>query len=147
MTRHRNVIIDMELTGANIKRLMNEKGYSISLIIRELHLSSPQAVYSWFKGYTIPSIDNFVILSKILDVPIDELIVTKETFERSENRGKIYNTVSEIRDDDYDELMKIAKEYDIPFSKLLYIYGLGYMYLEDRNKLLNENRKKKSGPR
>ncbi|WP_296780908.1 helix-turn-helix transcriptional regulator [Ruminococcus sp.] len=33
-------------------------------------------MFKWMRGDAMPSIDNIVILAHILDVPIDEIIIT-----------------------------------------------------------------------
>ena len=37
---------------------------------------TPQTVFKWFRGVTIPTIDNMVILAKVFDTTIDAIIVT-----------------------------------------------------------------------
>ncbi len=38
---------------------------------------SVQAVYKWMSGSSLPSLDNLVLLSSVLETPIDDLIVRK----------------------------------------------------------------------
>ena len=40
--------------------------------------ATPQAVYRWQRGETLPSLDNMIMLSGILDVKIDDIIVCTE---------------------------------------------------------------------
>ena len=35
-----------------------------------------QTIYNWFAGKNMPTIDNLVVLAKILAVPMDDLVVT-----------------------------------------------------------------------
>ncbi len=44
---------------------------------------SVQAVYKWTSGTSLPSLDNLVLLSSVLETPIDDLIVRK-TFQPAE---------------------------------------------------------------
>ena len=37
--------------------------------------NNPQAIYKWLSGKSLPSIDNFVILSRLLHTSIDNLLV------------------------------------------------------------------------
>ena len=37
--------------------------------------NNPQAIYKWLSGKSLPSIDNFVILSRLLHISIDNLLV------------------------------------------------------------------------
>ena len=57
-------IIDLPATGANIRRLRLEKGYSISALQQYLRLESPQAVYCWQRGRNLPSVDNLYVTVK-----------------------------------------------------------------------------------
>ena len=42
-----------------------------------MELASPQAIYKWQHGETIPSVDNLIILADVLGVYMDEIIVWK----------------------------------------------------------------------
>ncbi len=73
----RIAVIDMEATCENLKRICVEKGYGISRLQRELGLESQQAIYKWFSGKSLPSIDNMILISELLGITLDELIVRK----------------------------------------------------------------------
>ena len=70
-------IIDMEATGNNIRRLRIEKGASVRELSAFLGLSDVRAVYKWQRGETLPSIDNLLALSILLEVPIDQILIYK----------------------------------------------------------------------
>lgn len=67
--------IDVKRTGENIKRLRLERGMTVAELQEQLQLGSPQAVYKWQSGTTLPSVDSLVILAQILNVTMDEIIV------------------------------------------------------------------------
>ena len=69
-------IIDVEASCMNLRRLCEEKGYSVKEIQTFLKLESCQAVYKWFAGKNLPSIDNLLALSYKLDVTLEEILVT-----------------------------------------------------------------------
>ncbi len=69
------VSIQQEQTGNRIKELISNEGYSVRDIQEFMGFDNPQAVYKWLKGKSMPSIDNLLILSKVLHTSIDELIV------------------------------------------------------------------------
>jgi transcriptional regulator with XRE-family HTH domain len=69
-------IIDMIATGANIRALIKGKGLKVTDVQTILGFNTPQAIFKWMRGDAMPSIDNIVILAHILDVPIDEIIIT-----------------------------------------------------------------------
>ena len=70
-------MLDLAATGAKIKTVMKDKG----LTVRELQIIMDfpyvQTIYNWFAGKNMPTIDNLVVLAKILSVPMDELVVTR----------------------------------------------------------------------
>ncbi len=82
-------IIDMAKTGKRLQELIEEHGYTVKDIQTILIISSHQSVYSWYAGRTMPSIDNFVALSKLLDVSIDDMIVCIDTSENRIHKFKI----------------------------------------------------------
>ena len=72
--------IDMEKTGKNIKRLVREKGMTVHELGVLLGDVSEQAIYKWFRGDNLPSIDNLHRLKQILELEtMDELIVSTES--------------------------------------------------------------------
>ena len=68
--------IDPAATGANIKALIKSKGLKVADVQTVFGFNTPQAIFKWMRGDAMPSIDNIVILAHILDVPIDEIIIT-----------------------------------------------------------------------
>jgi len=68
-------IIDMVKTGANICELRMQKGLSVRKLQAILGFATPQAIYKWQQGQTMPSIDNLVALSAVLEVPIEKILV------------------------------------------------------------------------
>ncbi len=67
--------IDVRATGANIRALADMKGLKASDIQREMGFGTPQTVFKWFRGATIPSIDNLVILACLLEVGLDDIVI------------------------------------------------------------------------
>ena len=69
-------VIDMPATGARIKALCIKQGYSIDDLMKITGILSRQAVYRWFKGDTLPALENMLILRNILGLSsIEELLV------------------------------------------------------------------------
>lgn len=68
-------IIDMKRTGIKLKNMLSKAGYDVKFLQGYLHLSCPQSIYRWFKGKTLPSIDNLYALSSLLGVHMEDLIV------------------------------------------------------------------------
>lgn len=76
--------IDLPATGRNIERLRLAAGYSVRELQRQLGLCSAQAIYRWQRGETLPSLDNMVILSRLLKASIEEILVCVLTAGRKE---------------------------------------------------------------
>ena len=71
-------IINLNKTGPNILTLRRERGLSVRALQDLLGFATPQAIYKWQQGLTLPSIDNLVALSCILQVPIDAILVVEQ---------------------------------------------------------------------
>ena len=67
--------IDMIGTGNNISRLRKEKGITIKEIQEILGFNTPQAIFKWLRGETLPTLDNLLILSELFNTTIDEIVV------------------------------------------------------------------------
>ena len=74
------VTIDIEKTGEQLKIITKEKGYEVRDLVALTGYSS-QAVYKWFNGKSLPSIDTLVVLSKVLNMEINELLVIDGEFD------------------------------------------------------------------
>ena len=68
-------IIDMVKTGQNIKKLRKEMGLSVKDLQQMFGFTTPQAIYKWQHGDCMPSIDNLVVLAKIFQVHMEDIIV------------------------------------------------------------------------
>ena len=69
--------IDLKASSQNIRRFMDGKGLTVIQVQRALHLTCPQTVYKWLYGQSLPTIDNLVALASLLDVTIDDIVVTR----------------------------------------------------------------------
>jgi len=69
--------INLIKTGENILALRLQKGLSVRALQQMLGFATPQAIYKWQQGLTLPSVDNLVALSAILDTPIDKILVVE----------------------------------------------------------------------
>ena len=74
--------INTVATGQNINRLRlaaDRLRLAAGLSVRDMQIvfgfSTPQAIYKWFRGTAMPTIDNLVILAAMLDVTLDEIVV------------------------------------------------------------------------
>ena len=69
--------IDPVLTGENIIRLRKQAGLSVHDLQCIFGFNSPQAIYKWQCGASLPSIDNLIVLAKVLQVRMDDILVTR----------------------------------------------------------------------
>ena len=70
-------VIDPAATGANIKAIAKARGMKIADIQDAFGFNTPQAIFKWFRGDAMPTIDNMVIMADMFGVKIDDIIVTK----------------------------------------------------------------------
>ena len=70
-------VIDMKQTGQRIAALRASKGISVRDLQEMLGIATPQAIYKWQRGETLPSIENLAALASILGVPIEEILAVE----------------------------------------------------------------------
>ncbi len=70
-------MIDMRRTGRQLKENCDEQGISVRQIQKRLHIGSFQSIYAWFCGKTLPNLDNFYALAKMLGKSMESLIIEK----------------------------------------------------------------------
>ena len=75
-TTYQKPVLDLTATGEKIKSLMKLRGISPRKLQIILEFPYVQTIYNWFSGKNMPSIDNLMVLSDLLEVPINELLVT-----------------------------------------------------------------------
>lgn len=70
-------VVDAEETGKNIRKLITDSGIRVIELREMLNLTTCNAIYKWMNGTVMPSVDNLVLLTEILDVSIDDIIKVK----------------------------------------------------------------------
>ena len=70
--------IQQKETGKQIKKLLMENGYTVKDVQNAMGFENPQAIYKWISGRSLPSLDNFVILSRLLHTSIEDILVVDE---------------------------------------------------------------------
>ena len=75
-TTYLKPVLDLAATGAKIKTVMKDKGITARKLQIIMDFPYVQTIYNWFAGKNMPTIDNLVVLAKILAVPMDDLVVT-----------------------------------------------------------------------
>jgi hypothetical protein len=71
-------VIDMKATGLKIKELIKAKGMTVKDVQNIFGFASPYPVYKWMNGKSLPALDNLVVLAKVMNVKMDDLIVTEK---------------------------------------------------------------------
>ena len=69
--------INLSATGMNIQRLRKSRGLSVKDLQEFFGFEAPQAIYKWQSGASLPSVDNLLALSQILEVPMERILVKK----------------------------------------------------------------------
>jgi len=67
-------VVNMKQTGQNIIAIRSQRGISVKDLQQLLGFSTPQAIYKWQQGQSLPTVDNLVALSAIFAVPIDSIL-------------------------------------------------------------------------
>lgn len=68
-------VIDVKATGMNIKTIMKAKGFKVTDIQDKCGFNTPQAIFKWMRGDSVPTIDNMIIIADMFGVTIDQIIV------------------------------------------------------------------------
>ena len=68
--------INMIKTGEKIMELRKQSGLSVKELQEIFGFATPQAIYKWQQGVTLPAIDNLVVLANLFNVNVDDILVT-----------------------------------------------------------------------
>lgn len=97
--------IDMEKTGRKLKHMIESAGYTPRMLQDYLHLSCVQPIYRWYKGLILPSVDHLFMLSKLLNVHMEDFLVDR-------------NDISKIYDVEYCDLHRAQKRIRLYYNKI-----------------------------
>ena len=67
--------IDMVATGNNITKLREQAGMTVRDLQDVFGFASPQAIYKWQNGISMPTVDNLIVLSAVLNVTVEDIVV------------------------------------------------------------------------
>ena len=70
-------VVDIKLTGQNIASLRIKRGISVREMQHMLGFTTPQSIYKWQRGETLPTIENLAALACILDVAMDDILAVE----------------------------------------------------------------------
>ena len=71
-------VIDTRETGKRIRQLREQNGMSVKNLQEIFGFSSPQAIYKWQWGQTLPDIANLLVLSQLWHVSIESILVIRD---------------------------------------------------------------------
>ena len=70
-------VIDVKATGMNIKNMIKQGGFKISDVQARCGFNTPQAIFKWMRGDSVPTIDNMIIIADMFGVTIDQIVIIK----------------------------------------------------------------------
>ena len=71
-------VIDVTATGLNISQLRTKAGMTVRDLQNVFGFATPQAIYKWQRGETLPALDNMVVLAAVFGVTVDDILVCEE---------------------------------------------------------------------
>ena len=71
-------VINLKSTGSNIESCRREAGLSVRDLQDYFGFEYPQAIYKWQHGECLPTVDNLLALSRILEVKMEDLLVYED---------------------------------------------------------------------
>ena len=75
--------IDLTATGIRITQLRQQTGLTVRDLQDIFGFNTPQAIYRWQRGLTLPTLDNLVVLAAVFGTTLDAIIVRTDTAEKS----------------------------------------------------------------
>ena len=82
------------MIGVHLKRIRKERHLSQEQVAQRLNISR-QAISRWENDLAMPDIDNLVVLSKLYEVSIEELLGEKEVISEEETGTLIESPLQE----------------------------------------------------
>ncbi|MBR2684603.1 MAG: helix-turn-helix transcriptional regulator [Erysipelotrichaceae bacterium] len=73
---YRIPVIDMKATGQRIAKLRKERNLSVRDLQEIFGFTSPQAIYKWQWGESLPEIENLLLLAEIFETTVESILVT-----------------------------------------------------------------------
>ena len=67
--------VNLGMTGANIRAIRKQRGLSVKDLQDIFGFATPQAIYKWQQGVTLPTVDNLVVLASVFGVPMEKILV------------------------------------------------------------------------
>ena len=71
-------VINLIETGANIKKLRKLNKIPISSLCDVFGCKTPQAIYKWEQGRSLPTIDNLIILARLFNSHVEDILIIND---------------------------------------------------------------------
>lgn len=65
--------IDQEETGKLLRMAVKKSNYSVADICKEMNISTT-SIYNWFRGDSLPSIDNLFLFAELVGQKVDDIV-------------------------------------------------------------------------
>ena len=75
--------IDLAATGIRITQLRQQSGLTVRDLQDIFGFNTPQAIYRWQRGVTLPTLDNLVVLATVFGTTLDTIVVRTGTADQS----------------------------------------------------------------
>ena len=72
-------VIDLTATGIRIAQLRQSAGLTVRDLQDIFGFNTPQAIYRWQRGVTLPTLDNLVALAAVFGTTLDSIVVRTGT--------------------------------------------------------------------
>lgn len=69
------LMVNTKATGQNINNLRLAAGMTVKDMQEVFGFTTPQAIYKWIHGSSMPTIDNLVVLASIFNVTMDSIVI------------------------------------------------------------------------
>lgn len=75
--------INLVRTGENIVRLRQQNGLSVKDLQDIFGFATPQAIYKWQHGTTLPTVDNLIVLAAVFHVHMEDILAMDDIMQVS----------------------------------------------------------------
>ena len=75
--------IDLTATGIRITQLRQQAGLTVRDLQGIFGFNTPQAIYRWQRGLTLPTLDNLVVLAAVFGTTLDSIIVRSKAADQT----------------------------------------------------------------
>ena len=73
MTNNTNALLDINNFGENLRRIRNEKGFTIEGFAAEIDKST-RLIYDYENGLKFPKLETIIIIAIVLGVTVDSML-------------------------------------------------------------------------